>query len=72
VQTQGNRLPDGGFVTTYTDVSENETSTKRISKQPTKTLEEKVEQRTEILSRLNKKLQETTESKTRFLAGGKP
>ncbi|HIG78578.1 MAG TPA: sensor histidine kinase, partial [Cycloclasticus sp.] len=68
VQTQGNRLPDGGFVTTYTDVSEMKQVQKELQA-TNQNLEEKVEQRTEILSRLNKKLQETTESKTRFLAG---
>lgn len=68
IQTQGIRLPDGGYVTTYTDITEmkgiqNELQLSNIN------LESKVEQRTEILSRLNTRLQEATESKTKFLAG---
>lgn len=68
IQTQGSRLPDGGFVTTYTDISE----MKRIQREleiSNMNLESKVNQRTEILSRLNKRLQNETESKTKFLAG---
>ncbi len=68
IQTQGIRLPDGGFVTTYTDITEmkkiqNELQLSNIN------LENKVEQRTGILSRLNVKLQKATDSKTKFLAG---
>lgn len=67
IQTQGTRLPDGGYVTSYTNI----TPLKRVQhelERINETLEAKVEQRTETLSRLNKKLEEATVSKTRFLA----
>ena len=66
-QTQGNRLPDGGYVTTYTNITELKEFQRQLEIS-NENLEAKVAQRTEILSRLNKKLQEATESKTRFLA----
>ena len=68
IQTQGIRLPDGGYVSTYTDITEMKHIQNELQ-QSNESLESKVEQRTEILSRLNVKLQEATESKTKFLAG---
>lgn len=67
VQTQGARMPDGGFITTFTDI----TALKEVERELAATnesLEEKVEKRTRMLSDLNEQLEEATRSKSRFLA----
>jgi len=67
IQTQGARMPDGGFITTYTDI----TAIKAVESELAainESLEEKVEERTRMLSELNCQLEEATRSKSRFLA----
>lgn len=74
IEVRSNELPDGGFVTTYTDVTETvvEEEARARAKE---VLEDRVRERTEELTRLNEALQrakaeadEANVSKTRFLA----
>lgn len=74
IKTQGNRLPDGGFVTTYTDITDYKQAEKALEVAKND-LERKVIERTRTLSEVNKELadakaeaDEATLSKTRFLA----
>lgn len=74
IQTQGARMPDGGFITTFTDIS----ILKQVEQQLEETnqnLENKIHERTRMLSEVNKQLstakliaESTTRSKTHFLA----
>lgn len=74
LEIRTNQLPDGGFVTTYTDVTETvaaEEARERVNEE----LERRVRERTEELTRLNGALtlakavaDEANVSKTRFLA----
>lgn len=67
IQTQGARLPDGGFITTFTDITKLK-SAERALAATNETLEAKVAERTRMLSELNRQLEEATRSKSRFLA----
>ncbi|HEY8384082.1 MAG TPA: PAS domain-containing hybrid sensor histidine kinase/response regulator [Microvirga sp.] len=74
IEIRSNQLPDGGFVTTYTDVTET-VAQEEASKRANETLEQRVRERTEELTRLNQALslakadaEEANISKTRFLA----
>jgi len=67
IQTQGARLPDGGFITTFTDISALVAAERQLAA-TNETLEAKVAERTRMLSELNRQLQEATRSKSRFLA----
>lgn len=74
IQTRGARMPDGGFITTFTDITELKQAEKELEA-INLNLERKVEQRTEMLSTVNKELQQAkhlaedaTRSKTHFLA----
>jgi Na+/proline symporter/signal transduction histidine kinase/CheY-like chemotaxis protein len=74
IEIRSNPLPDGGFVTTYTDVTE-AVAAEEESKRANVTLEQRVRERTEELTRLNAALSlakadadEANISKTRFLA----
>ncbi|MFT7555045.1 MAG: Na+/proline symporter/signal transduction histidine kinase/ActR [Planctomycetota bacterium] len=74
IQTQGARMPDGGFITTFTDI----TSMKQVEQELEETnqnLERKVDERTRMLSDVNVELhlaktvaEDATRSKTYFLA----
>lgn len=67
IQTQGARMPDGGFITTYTDITALKDAEQELAR-INESLEEKVEKRTRMLSDLNRQLEEATRSKSRFLA----
>ncbi len=67
IQTEGARMPDGGYITTYTDITPLKKAEKRLEK-INETLEAKVEERTEMLSVVNKQLEEVLNNKTHFLA----
>ncbi|MGU9978688.1 NahK/ErcS family hybrid sensor histidine kinase/response regulator [Phreatobacter sp. HK31-P] len=74
IEVRAARLPDGGIVTTYTDVTASVAAAEELER-ANETLERRVRERTEELTRLNAALaqakQEADEanlSKTRFLA----
>jgi signal transduction histidine kinase len=74
IQTRGARMPDGGFITTFTDITDLKQAEKELEA-TNLNLERKVEERTEMLSMVNLQLQEAkqraeeaTRSKTHFLA----
>jgi len=74
VQTRGARMPDGGFITTFTDITELKQAEKELEA-TNLNLERKVEERTEMLSMVNIELQQAkqraedaTKVKTHFLA----
>ena len=60
IRIYGNPIPNGGFVTSYTDI----TQLKTVEKQ----LEVRVNQRTRELEKITESLKLATEDKTRFLA----
>ena len=67
VQVRGTPMADGGFVSTYLDITENKMD-ERALRQMNESLEMMVADRTSELSALNKALQTANEGKTRFLA----
>jgi Na+/proline symporter/signal transduction histidine kinase/ActR/RegA family two-component response regulator len=74
IEIRSNPLPDGGIVTTYTDVTDT-VQAEEESRRANETLEQRVRERTEELTRLNEALtsakaeaDEANISKTRFLA----
>ena len=74
VETRSARLPDGGIITTYTDVSETVAAEEELGR-VNELLERRVQERTAALERLNHELaaaktaaEEANASKTRFLA----
>ena len=74
IEIRSNQLPDGGFVTTYTDVTET-VAAEEARERANELLEQRVRERTEELTRLNAALtaakaeaDEANISKTRFLA----
>jgi Na+/proline symporter/signal transduction histidine kinase len=74
IEIRSNQLPDGGFVTTYTDVTDM-VAEEEARARANEILEQRVHERTEELMRLNEALttakaeaDEANVSKTRFLA----
>ncbi len=74
IDIRSNPLPDGGRVTTYTDITESVEAEEALAR-ANETLERRVQERTEELTRLNSELaraksqaEEANVSKTRFLA----
>lgn len=74
LEVRTNRMPDGGIVVTYTDVSER-AANKRTLEEVNQALEERVKVRTEELTLLNGQLEQASRmahdaniSKTKFLA----
>ena len=67
IQTEGARMPDGGYITTYTDITPLKKAEKRLEA-INETLEAKVIERTEMLSTVNQQLEDVINSKTHFLA----
>ncbi|HEX5779544.1 MAG TPA: hybrid sensor histidine kinase/response regulator [Xanthobacteraceae bacterium] len=74
VEARANRMPDGGFVVTYTDITPTVEAAEALERS-NENLERRVNERTEELTRLNAELarakseaDEANISKTRFLA----
>ncbi|MFZ9500464.1 MAG: PAS domain-containing hybrid sensor histidine kinase/response regulator [Beijerinckiaceae bacterium] len=74
IEIRSARMPDGGLVTTYTDVTQAVEAEEALEK-TNETLEQRVRERTEELVRLNAELEkakavaeDADQSKTRFLA----
>jgi Na+/proline symporter/signal transduction histidine kinase len=74
IEVRANRMPDGGIVTTFTDVTESVAAAEALER-ANETLERRVQQRTEELTRLNVALahakgeaEDANISKTKFLA----
>jgi Na+/proline symporter/signal transduction histidine kinase len=74
VEVRSNRMPDGGIVVTYTDITPTVEAAEALER-ANETLERRVKERTEELTRLNAELarakseaDEANISKTRFLA----
>src|SRR5215470_14484930 len=74
IEVRANRLPDGGIVTTFTDITPSVKAAEELER-ANESLERRVRERTEELTRLNTELgrakgeaEEANISKTRFLA----
>ena len=74
IEVRSNRMPDGGIVTTFTDITPSVEAAEALER-ANETLERRVRERTEELTRLNSELgrakaeaDEANISKTRFLA----
>ena len=67
LEIRGNPLPGGGFVTTYTDVSDYQRALAELT-EVRDSLEQKVAERTAELEKLNSELYAASAGKTRFLA----
>lgn len=67
LQIQGQPLPSGGFVSSFTDITEYKKAEREL-RETNENLEQLVTGRTQELSLVNDKLQQVNRSKTRFLA----
>ncbi|MDP3517763.1 MAG: PAS-domain containing protein [Pseudohongiella sp.] len=67
IELQGNPMPDGGFVTTYTDITELVTIQTEL-KQINTELEQRVEERTQALSVAKQAAEHAHHSKSKFFA----
>ncbi len=67
IEVQRARMPDGGFVSTYTDVTEQKRAARALA-EAKRGLEARVAERTAELTRATAEAQEANLSKTKFLA----
>ncbi|OOY37025.1 hypothetical protein BOV90_04885 [Solemya velum gill symbiont] len=67
VQIAGAHMPDGGYITTYTDITPLKQAEKHLAA-INETLEAKVLERTEMLSDVNQQLEELLDTRKHFLA----
>lgn len=67
LEIRGNHMPGGGFVTTYTDITEFSRAMSELENTKSH-LEERVEQRTAELAQATATAEKSNDSKTRFLA----
>ncbi|AFU98002.1 PAS domain-containing hybrid sensor histidine kinase/response regulator [Simiduia agarivorans] len=67
IELRGNPMPGGGFVTTFTDITQYHNTLNALEEHK-KLLEHKVAERTQALEQVNSELKQANESKTRFLA----
>ncbi len=67
LEIRGNRMPGGGFVTSYTDVSEYKRTEAEL-KEVNESLERRVSDRTQELAAAKVEAERANQSKTRFLA----
>src|SRR2546430_11665037 len=74
MEVRANPMPDGGIVTTFTDITPSVKAAEELER-ANESLERRVQERTEALTRLNTELgrakgeaEEANVSKTRFLA----
>lgn len=67
LEIRGNPLPDGGYVTTYTDITDYRQALLELTEHKN-LLEQKVAERTDELQRTNTLLAQADRNKTRFLA----
>lgn len=67
ILTQGHPMPDGGFVTSFTDITMHKRAEQAL-KEANISLEQRVEESSQELSDLTAQLIEANQSKTRFLA----
>ena len=67
IKATGEPMPDGGFVTTYEDITES-VKAAALLKKANEELESRVQERTSELEVLTQELEQTTRSKTHFLA----
>lgn len=67
VEIRGNPMPGGGFVATFTDVTEFRRS-ERALKRSNETLEQRVSERTALLESAKREAERANDAKSRFLA----
>ncbi|MDR9453910.1 MAG: PAS-domain containing protein [Wenzhouxiangella sp.] len=67
IEIRGNPMPDGGFVATFTDVTEFRSTAEKL-RQINETLEQRVVARTAELEKAKSEAETASEAKTRFLA----
>ncbi len=67
IEIRGNPMPDGGFVATYTDVSDSRRAEAEL-KQANETLEQRVAERTALLETAKREAEHANDAKSRFLA----
>lgn len=67
LEIQGRAMPDGGYITVYTDITDRRKIEDQL-RRSNEILEETVNKRTEALQQTNKELEKANKNKTHFLA----